>query len=176
MKSIAEMSQIELAAYVYSHLADRGIRVVLSGGAVVAFYSDNRYVSKDIDFVNARFARRERIREAMEEIGFRELDRHFKHPDSEFFVEFPPGPLSLGSELPSATSEIELPTGKLELLSPTDCVKDRLAAFYHWKDRQGLEQAALVAEEKDIDLKEIERWSAHEGKGEAFREIRGRLE
>ena len=87
-----------------------------------------------------------------------ELDRHFKHPDSEFYVEFPPGPLSLGGELPAATNEIELPTGKLELLSPTDCVKDRLAAYYHWKDRQGLEQAALVAEEKDIDLDEIERW------------------
>ena len=84
-----------------------------------------------------------------------ELDRHFKHPDSEFYVEFPPGPLSLGGELPAATNEIELPTGKLELLSPTDCVKDRLAAYYHWKDRQGLEQAALVAEEKDIDLDEI---------------------
>ena len=29
----------------------------------------------------------------------------------------------------------------LGLLSPTDCVKDRLAAFYHWKDQQSLEPA-----------------------------------
>ena len=26
-------------------------------------------------------------------------------------------------------------------LTPTDAVKDRLAAFFHWSDRQSLEQA-----------------------------------
>jgi len=51
-----------------------------------------------------------------------------------------------------------------ELLSPTDCVKDRLAAFYHWNDRQCLQQAVWVAQERAIDWKEIEWWSRREGK------------
>lgn len=53
--------------------------------------------------------------------------------------------------------------GNLRILSPTDCVKDRLAAFYHWDDPQSLEQALMVAERRRIDLKEVERWSKVEG-------------
>ncbi len=52
MKSISEMDQAELAAYVQSHLRKKGIHVVLSGGATVALYSEGRYVSKDLDMVN----------------------------------------------------------------------------------------------------------------------------
>jgi hypothetical protein len=59
------------------------------------------------------------------------------------------------------------------LLSPTDCVKDRLAAYYHWNDRQCLEQALLVAAMRTVYLKEIERWSAVENKPAEFQSIRG---
>ncbi|MDI6740798.1 MAG: hypothetical protein QME74_10605 [Candidatus Edwardsbacteria bacterium] len=48
---------------------------------------------------------------------------------------------------------MKLPTGRLHLLSPTDCVKDRLAAYFHWNDRQSLEQAGLVADNRKIDIK-----------------------
>jgi hypothetical protein len=51
----------------------------------------------------------------------------------------------------------------LKLLSPTDCVKDRLAAFYHWNDRQSLEKAILVSLDNEIDMKEVNRWSIKEG-------------
>ena len=30
-------------------------------------------------------------------------------------------------------------------MTPTDSVKDRLAAYYHWNDQQALEQAIMVA-------------------------------
>ena len=60
--------------------------------------------------------------------------------------------------------EHKLPTGILRIISPTDCVKDRLAGYYHWNDLQCLEQASLVAEAIKIDLEEIERWSKVEGK------------
>ena len=42
-------------------------------------------------------------------------------------------------------SEISLETGTLLLLSPTDCVKDRLAAYFFWNDRLSLAQALGVA-------------------------------
>ncbi len=57
----------------------------------------------------------------------------------------------------------------LKLLSPTDCIKDRLAAFYHWNDIQSLDQAILVAKGNKIDLKEIERWSINEGMIDKFK-------
>lgn len=66
-------------------------------------------------------------------------------------------------------------TGTLRIISATDCVKDRLAAYYPWNDLQCLEQAVLVARDQAVDLREIQRWSAAEGQGIRFAEIRGRL-
>lgn len=60
MKPIKDMSQAELAAYVQNQLSARGIEVVLSGGTVVGLYSHGKYVTKDIDLVNAQFADRHR--------------------------------------------------------------------------------------------------------------------
>jgi hypothetical protein len=51
-------------------------------------------------------------------------------------------------------------------------VKDRLAAYYHWGDRQCLEQANLVARENEVDFSELERWSLAEGKLDDFIKIR----
>jgi hypothetical protein len=175
MKSIRRMSQIELGAFVQSHLRKRGIEVVLSGGASVSIYSRGRYVSKDLDFVNVYSADRKKIREVMAELGFSEEGRYYKHPDSEFFIEFPPGPLAIGAEPVKNVREIRFSTGVLRVISPTDCVKDRLAAFYHWGDNQCLEQAGLVCGSNPVDLKEIARWSKAEGKGIEFAAIRGRL-
>jgi hypothetical protein len=51
VKPVGRMSLAELAAYVCSHLRKHGIRVVLSGGACVSIYTQNRYQSYDLDFV-----------------------------------------------------------------------------------------------------------------------------
>ena len=175
MKSIKDMTNAELAAFIESHLLGKRIYLVLSGGTCVSIYSSNKYVSMDLDLVNVRFAKRQAIRSAMHEIRFREEGRHFRHPDTELLIEFPPGPLAVGEEPVQKVDEHELPTGTLRIISPTDCVKDRLAAYYHWNDLQCLEQASLVAEANVIDLKEIERWSKVEGKLGAFKRIRTRF-
>ncbi|MCJ7512318.1 MAG: hypothetical protein MUO23_05045 [Anaerolineales bacterium] len=51
MKAVKEMSQPELAAHVQATLGQKGVAVVLSGGATVSTYSGNQYVSKDLDLV-----------------------------------------------------------------------------------------------------------------------------
>jgi hypothetical protein len=63
----------------------------------------------------------------------------------------------------------------LRVISPTDCVKDRLAAYYHWGDRQCLTQAELVAKEHPVDLNELKRWSVVEEKLDEFERIKNRL-
>jgi hypothetical protein len=175
MKQIKNMTQAELAAHVQGHLLKTGINVVLSGGATVAIYCSNKYVSKDIDLVNVNFTDRRRIRTAMEEIGFREGGRYFEYPDTEFLVEFPPGPLSVGEEPVKQIDEIKYTTGTLRVISPTDCIKDRLVAYYHWGDQQCLAQAVLVSQHKKIDINEIERWSKVEGMSQKFRQVKDRL-
>jgi len=162
MKPVKEMSLTELGSYICTHLKEKGIDVVLSGGSVVEIYSSGRYVSYDMDFINRYNEQRKNIVAAMNELGFSEERKYFVHPDTKYFVEFPPGPLGVGDELVKMISEISTPLGKLRIISPTDCVKDRLAAYYHWDDLQSLEQAVMVAKENEIDMDDIKRWSEKE--------------
>ena len=169
------MSQAELAAYIQDSLQEEGIKVVLSGGSAVSFYSRNKYISKDLDLINANFARRRDIKSVMEKIGFREQGRYFINPDTDYFVEFPDGPLSVGEEPVKEINEFELSTGTLRVISATDCVKDRLCAYYFWNDQQGLAQAVLVTRSQKVDLKEVKRWSKGEGKEHEFEIFREKL-
>jgi len=175
MKTIREMSQAELAAYVQNQLSSQGIEVVLSGGAVVGIYSNGLYVSKDIDLVNVVYADRRQIEAIMKELGFVPVGRHFEHPRSDQVIEFPPGPLTIGGEKVKNIHEILLETGRLRTLSPTDCVKDRLFHFFHWNDRQCLAQAKLVAANHEIDIDDIRTWAINEGFGTAFGSIQDDL-
>ena len=175
MKLIKHMSQIEIGAFVQSHLRKKGIDVVLSGGSSVSLYSENKYVSKDLDMINIRSIPRRKIREAMQEIGFFEKARYFFHPDSQYIIEFPPGPLTVGDEPVKDIIEIRFSTGILRTISPTDCVKDRLAAYFFWDDLQSLIQAILVAKNKDINIEELERWVISNNMLESFNKIRNKL-
>lgn len=169
MKAIGKMTQAEVAAFVQSHLRKHKIYVTLSGGAAVSIYTVNRYVSADIDLVEDAYADRSKIKIAMEEIGFREKNRYFIHLDTQHIIEFPSGPLSVGGAPVKHIEEIRYATGILRVISPTDCVKDRLAAYYFWGDQQSLTQAVLVAIYNRIDVSEIKRWSQAEGKIEEFK-------
>lgn len=175
MKSISEMSLGELAALVCSHLKKYGIHAVLSGGACVSIYTENKYQSYDLDFIENMSTKRNTLRSVLEEIGFSEENRYFVHPDTEFFIEFPPGPLSVGDEPVKHIITRKFSTGELQLISPTDSVKDRLAAYYHWRDKQSLEQAVLIAQNHRIDLHEVHRWSRHENKESEFELIKERF-
>lgn len=175
MKSLKDMSYGELAAYIQMELRKKSIDVVLSGGAAVSIYTSNEYVSYDIDLVINHFANRKIIKAVMEDIGFNEVGRHFEHPDTILFVEFPAGPLSIGAEPVGKIDEIRFETGVLRVISPTDSVKDRLAGYYHWGDQQSLIQATIIAREQDIDLEEIKRWSIAEGKLDEFEKIEEKL-
>ena len=172
MKSIKDMKQLELGAFICDRLAQTGIEVVLSGGASVSFYTHNKYISKDLDFIRIDSSGRKELKAAMTKIGFVEQNRYFRHPDSDFIVEFPPGPPSVGDDLIDSVIRKKLSTGILKVISPTDCVKDRLAGFYHFGDRQSLHQAILVIKNNNrVDLNEVERWSRTEGKIIQFKEL-----
>ena len=177
MKSISKMDRADLGAFIQEHLCIKGIDVVLSGGACVSIYSHGKYLSMDLDMIHTSLMapKRRAIREAMNDLGFSEDGRYFKHPDTELFVEFPKGPPAVGEEPVKVILELKTTTGILRIISPTDCVKDRLTWFYHDHDQQCLDQAVAVAMHNHIDLKEIQRWSVGEGMDKQFEQIRERL-
>ncbi len=168
MPSIAGMTTEQLCAYVSNHLQEEGISVVLVGGACVTIYSGNRYQTTDLDFVERYYTKRKDLIASLEKIGFTERDRYFVHPDTRYFLEFPSGPISVGDEPIHDYAEIETEFGKLVLLSATDICKDRLAAFYHWRDEQSLSQAINIAAENEVDIENIKRWSEAEGMLDKF--------
>ena len=98
----------------------------------------------------------------------RSYDRIFKS-----CVEFPPGPLSLGEDYRITPAEIEVEGQVLKLLSPTDCVKDRLASYIHWGVRDCFDQAVLVARRQagQVDWKAVRAWCAHEGSAATFEKL-----
>lgn len=57
------------------------------------------------------------------------------------------------------------------MLRVEDCVKDRLASFYFWNDKESLNQAIDVCKEQKIDFKEIAEWSQQEGYENKFQEF-----
>jgi hypothetical protein len=169
-----ELTLEQLAAHVADALEAAGITAVLTGGAVVSIYTHNAFESFDLDFVTA--AGRRELTNAMTALGFtRDVGRHFRHPRTRFTVEFPGGPLMVGNEPVRRHARRRLPEGTIRLLTPTDAVKDRLAAFYHWSDRQALAQAVAIARAQPVTLSEVRRWSIAEGRLDGFEIFRTRL-
>jgi hypothetical protein len=171
MKTIKEMSLEELAAFISANLRKNNIEVILTGGSCVSIYSENKYVSMDLDFVETFYTKRKDLVKCLIGLGFYEENRYFKHPDTDYIVEFPPGPLAVGNEPIKDIIILQFETGELRIISPTECVKDRLAAFYFWNDRQCLDQAILVTKMNDINLDEVERWSKNEGEKDKFKKF-----
>lgn len=147
--------------------------MVLCGGAVVSIYSDNEYESTDLDFVPIGLARK--VDPAMIELGFRKQGRHWTHAKTDFWVEFPNGPVQVGDSVVTQFAELRTSLGVLCLLAPTECVMDRLAGYYHWNDIQCLDQALAVARRQPVDLDRVEAWSGREQALEKFRRFRDRL-
>jgi hypothetical protein len=157
----AKIGLEELACLIYETLKKDGIQAVLVGGACVSIYSQNRYQSSDLDF--ATFEEMKPIEKSLAKIGFKRIGRQFARDDCQFMIDFVNPPIAIGHEAIHQFDTLKTSLGSLRLLSPTDCVKDRLAAFFHWSDLQALEQALMVAENHSVDLKEIKRWAKNEG-------------
>lgn len=155
------MTLKDFAIYVAEFLKSKNIDVILTGGAVVSIYSEGKYVSKDVDFLSA--SDHTSIKQAMFDAGFKNQGKDFYHDDTQFTVEFPGSQLVIGNEPMKPEGEIKKGKFTLKLLSPTQCVMDRLAAFYHWKDRQSLDQAVMVASKHPIVISKVKKWSEAEG-------------
>ena len=87
----------KLAAIISAHLQMNGIEVILVGGACVSLYSDNQYISYDIDLITDSPIRK--IIPVLEELGFKNTGgRLFENPQCKFMIDFPAPPVSIGDK------------------------------------------------------------------------------
>ena len=178
MAEITEATSIEeLAVIISEALEAAGITATLSGGGAVSIYSQNQYMSHDLDFVTS--ADPKSLLRAIAPLGFVQgsSKRLYEHPRTMWLVEFPAGPLSFGDLTIGDPQSIDILLtvhGSLRVITPTLCVIDRLAAYFHHRDRQCWDQAVMVcrshsiywdaivslAENERPEFKEVERLRA----------------
>jgi len=174
MIDLKKVSLADLAGFISLELRKRGIDIILVGGACVTIYSHNRYQSYDLDFI--AFEDMKKVKQALGELSFHEKGGFFSHEDCDWIVEFVSSPVAVGKEIISEFNDVKTATGTIKMLRVEDSVKDRLASFFHWNDRQGLNQAIMICHERKIDIKEIENWSINEGFQKKFQEFYERLQ
>jgi hypothetical protein len=151
------------------------IRAVLTGGACASLHSGGTYVSVDMDFILLGHVTQAALDAAMASVGFRRKGDRFFHRRARFYVEFPRGPLAVGRDYRIKPVEHRLGRARALALSPTDSCRDRLAAFYHWNDRQSLAVAVSIALHAYVNLATVRRWSVVEGAERQFGEFRAEL-
>ena len=165
----------QVALAVGAALERHGIGAVLTGGACASLHSRGAYTSLDLDFVATGPVSRGRLDGAMADVGFKRSGDRYLHPAVSFWVEFPRGPLAVGGDHKITPVDVEGRGGRVSMLSATDSCRDRLAAFYHWDDRQSLEVAVQIARLQEVNMATIRRWSRSEGAGEKLDEFLRRV-
>ena len=161
----------ELWKFVGGHLSHHQFDAILVGGAVVSIYSHGAYASGDLDFIIQNL-NKNKLPAVKAEIGFIKKGRHYIHPECKhLFVEFPSGPLGIGDDIdirPAIINE----NGKIyKILTPTDCIKDRLASYIYFKSTEGLEQAIMVAKNQAFNKSAIKNWCERENAKWAYKDF-----
>ena len=161
MPEISEQSSLEETAAIVSDALERaGITATLSGGSAVSIYTDNEYLSQDLDFVTAAMIAD--LKPVLTRLGFQHTGvprmSQFEHPKVVWYLEFPSSPLTFGHLYvnPADCAMIKFPAGQLRIITPTQSVMDRLAAAYAWNDAQSLEQAIMVAANQEIEWRALQ--------------------
>jgi hypothetical protein len=146
-----------------------GIRAVLTGGACANLYTRGAHISLDADFVLVEPCTTDDLDRALSDLGFERRQDRYVHGRVPFVVEFPRGPLGIGEDFRIRPVWLRRRGARTLALSATDACRDRLAAFYHWADRQSLAVAVRIASRNRVSLAKIRTWSRSEGHLESYR-------
>lgn len=167
---IDENSSLEDVCYAVAE-ALRAIRAeaVLTGGSAATIYAPNAYTSLDADFVFLRQPDRVAVENVLAAIGFRKSKTFgmFEHAKSKYTLDFPKGPLAVGGDYVRTTQTVERNGRTLQSLTPTDCVRDRLAHFFFWNDYTALTTAVAVMQSpygSEVDFDAVRTWAEREGR------------
>ena len=165
----------DVAFIVGSTLDAAGIVAVLSGGGAATIYAPEAKKTEDLDFILALSMTDSMPSDApILGLGFEREGRSgmYRHPNIRITLEFPTGPLAVGGEVIEKWETLRRGPMVLNVISPTDCVKDRMAAAIHWKDFDSIRQASEVAKRHPVDLDAVRKWCEAEGGLRQFEALR----
>lgn len=153
-----------------------GYRAILTGGSAATVYAPEAYQSADLDYI-ANFAYfREEFDAILNGIGYaRQLMRVYRCPVTPLSLEFPNDENMIGSDFVKDFATLTRDALKLYILTPTDCVRDRLCSYYWFNSVSALGAAVDVARIQPVDLEVVKDWSVREGELEKFGDFVRRL-
>lgn len=168
-------SLADVAFAVCTALDSAGIVAVLTGGSAATYYVPAVYQSRDADFILRYGVGLRDVVPALESIGFRLRDSgDFEHPNLQYTVEFPKGPLAIGSDLVTSWATERRENELLHILTPTDVVRDRFLHYFAWSDLSAYAAALAIARamRDRVDWNAFEMWARREAEADRSYELR----
>jgi len=117
---------VRIAAVLSDALADIRVSPILVGGSAVAFYTDGRYATRDIDMICPSG---KDVEEIMERLGFSRHGKDYVHERLKIYAEFPGESLGATERI----AVIDVDGSHLKIISLEDLIVDRLCAFKFWR-------------------------------------------
>ena len=153
----------EVAFCVCTALERNGQTAILSGGGAATVYAPGAYQSRDLDFI-LTFSGSASSQPILD-LGFRLAGNHYAHQETIYTLDFPPGPLMIGSDYIPNWDTLKEGDWLLHIITPTDSVLDRLVAYVHWQDSESLDVAIRVAKAigDRLDWERVQQWAESEG-------------
>lgn len=173
LKRGATLSDVAFA--VCTALENAGIVAVLTGGSAATYYVPTVYQSRDADFILRYDVGLQDVVPVLEAIGFRPgKSRDFEHPNVQYTVEFPRGPLAIGSDLVTSWASERRGDQILHVLTPTDVVRDRFLHYYAWSDLSAYSAALSIADamRDRVDWGLFEAWARREAEADRRYELK----
>ncbi|KAA0228136.1 MAG: hypothetical protein AKCLJLPJ_00987 [Fimbriimonadales bacterium] len=154
-----------------------GVKVVLTGGSAASIYAPEVYQSRDADFLTYAMKSPSNLMTVLSGLGFEQSGGFFIHTAVPTTLDFLDEEIRIGSDVVERYETLEEDGLTLYILTPTDCVRDRLASFFWFHDRSALVAACGVsaARSRDVDLAEIAEWAEREGETAKYLEFLDRL-
>lgn len=116
---------VKVAAVISEALKEIGIDPILVGGSAVAFYTEGKYTTHDIDMISPSG---KDIEEVMGRLGFSKFGKDYSNKQLKIYVEFPSDALGPTEKV----NIIKVGTSRLKIISIEDLIVDRLCAFKYW--------------------------------------------
>jgi hypothetical protein len=164
-----------IAFKVCTALSLQGLQAVLTGGSAATVYAPVAYQSADLDFIAGYSYLQDAYQRTLSDLGFVRSGRMFKHPEVSYTIDFPDDEILIAGDHVKEFATLRENDLLLNILTATDCVRDRLCWFYWYKDLSALAAAVGVAANNPIDLGKVQEWSQREGTLEKFEAFKRRL-
>jgi predicted nucleotidyltransferase len=160
---------VRIAAVVARALGEAGIEPTLVGGAAVAFYTEGRHTTRDVDLVAPSGPT---VDEAMRRLGLRRRGKDYLSEDRTVYVELPSAALGPTER----TDVIEIDGVALRIISIEDLIVDRLCAFKFWKSGIDGLNALILLELGTADRARVESRAGEEDVLDALDHVEDVLE